>query len=452
MLEVEIVLGHIPPWKTQHEFDVVVLDAVVRRRRVVFGKLGHLLFELLCHRLRPFLCPGLCPESLELAFIIHSELFLDGLELIVQVVFPLLLVNLALHFLIDLLLDLEQLALDIEGAEQFHGPGLDIIVAEKVNLVVVVLDLDGSGNEIDKEREAVDRLECIEGLLRSHGRRPDDNGSLLLEGLRNHPGAVILGRIDVFEIDDIAGEEGLRRDNRQKIESHHSLKEGGDGAVRHLQDLHDPADRSEIEKVAPARVFDHEVGLGYRSDEGVGLLGMTDDIDGLLTSYRNRENHSRENYRVSQSEQRNDFREVGSIDLGHFHSLHDRDYVHFSPIGEKKVCIYLFLHICILRSARGEPFSSAKHIFLRTSDKDAGAIANPLMDRDTNQTSANLSDCLATYSRGIYCQSPCQRHLGGKNVFMILIIKKISLFLHSLSLKEDNIDANRQQLFLIEYD
>ena len=123
-----------------------------------------------------------------------------------------------------------------------------------------------------------------------------------------------------------------------------------------------------------------------------------------------------------------------------------------APLGKRRSVFISFFIFVYCGPPEANHLSSANYIFLRTSDKDAGAIANPLMDRDTNQTSANLSDCLATYSRGIYCQSPCQRHLGGKNVFMILIIKKISLFLHSLSSKEDNIDANRQQLFLIEYD
>ena len=31
VLEVKVILGHVVPWKVQHEFHVVVLDAVVRR-------------------------------------------------------------------------------------------------------------------------------------------------------------------------------------------------------------------------------------------------------------------------------------------------------------------------------------------------------------------------------------------------------------------------------------
>ena len=60
ILEVEIVHRHLPPWQIEHELDVIILDAVVRRRRIIPLKLGDLLVEDCLHRCRPqlLLCAG----------------------------------------------------------------------------------------------------------------------------------------------------------------------------------------------------------------------------------------------------------------------------------------------------------------------------------------------------------------------------------------------------------
>ena len=45
MLQIEVILSNLAPWKIQHELDIVILDAVVRRRRIIPLKLGDLSYD-----------------------------------------------------------------------------------------------------------------------------------------------------------------------------------------------------------------------------------------------------------------------------------------------------------------------------------------------------------------------------------------------------------------------
>ena len=128
MPQVKIVLRHLAPGKVEHELDVVVLDAVVRRGRVVLLQFGKLFLKLGGHRFGPLLVLRPCAELFEFFLLVHPEFLLDGAQLVVEVIFPLLLVDVALDLLVDLLLDFEQLDLGVQGGQEFHCTGLHVVV------------------------------------------------------------------------------------------------------------------------------------------------------------------------------------------------------------------------------------------------------------------------------------------------------------------------------------
>ena len=70
-----------------------------------------------------------------------------------------MLVNLALDFLVDVLLELHELQLYIQDAQELHGTDLHVSVLEQFHLLLKVLDLNGSGYEIHQELKVVDGLE-----------------------------------------------------------------------------------------------------------------------------------------------------------------------------------------------------------------------------------------------------------------------------------------------------
>ena len=130
--------------------------AVVRRGRIVLFKLREFLLELLADGLRPFLCLGFGAELLELFLLVHPEFLLDGTELVVKVIFPLLLIDVTLDLLVDLLLDLQQLNLGVKHLQKFHRPKGDVIDSKQLDLLHEVLDLHGRGDEVHKEGVVVD--------------------------------------------------------------------------------------------------------------------------------------------------------------------------------------------------------------------------------------------------------------------------------------------------------
>ncbi len=179
--KIKVVLTHFSPWKLEHELYVVVLDAIVRRRRVILLELGKFLLESLCYFFGPFLLGCLLPELIELFSIVHTKLLLNSAELVVEVVFPLLLVNVTLDFLVDLLLDLHQFDLRTQDREEFEGSEFDVVIFEQLDLGSKILYLYGGGYEVDEELEIVDGFDCSYGITRAHVRGSHDLYSLVLE-------------------------------------------------------------------------------------------------------------------------------------------------------------------------------------------------------------------------------------------------------------------------------
>ena len=345
MLEVKVVLRHLAPRQVKHELYVVVLDAVVRRGRIVLLQLGQLLLELLANGLRPLLGLRLRAEPLEFLLLVHSKLLLDGTELIVKVIFPLLLVDVALDLLVDLLLDLKQLDLRVQNLQELHRPHGNIINAKKLHLLKEVLDLHRRRDEVDKERIVVDGFQGPHGLLRSEGRGLDDDGGFLLERLRYHLRAVVILRDNVLDVLHPRRDVRLVGDDTVKTQALDALEDGSDRAVRHLKNLHDAADGAIFIEIPFLRLLHRDIHLRHGSDEGVAFLRILDQGDGFPAAYRDRIDHTREDHRVPQRQNRQCVRQIACVNLHLILPLHDRDYVHFrGTCREENVLIIISNH------------------------------------------------------------------------------------------------------------
>ena len=236
MLQVQVVLRIFTPRQVQHELDIVVLDAVVRRGRVVFLQTRHLLVEDGPDFLGPFLRVRALAQFREFLALVHAELLLDGPELVVQVVFPLLLVDVALDLLVDLLLDPQELHLGVQDLQESHATLVDIGKGEESHAVGEVLHLDGGGDEVHEELEVVDGLEGADSLLRGEGRGTDDLSGPLLERVGQHPNLVfiLLGE-EVLQIGDAGDDEGIDTQDRIDMDALETLQDGGQGVLTTLQ-------------------------------------------------------------------------------------------------------------------------------------------------------------------------------------------------------------------------
>ena len=256
ILKVKVINRFLTPRKIQHELDIIVLDAVIRRRGVISFKLVHLLFEDGLNLRRPLLFLSTGSELRKLFHIVHSKLFLDGLELIVKEILSLLLIYFSLYLLVDFLLDLLKLDLSVEYRKKLHRTGEKIAVLKQVDLVHKVINLYGCSDKVHKELKAVNGFESIDRIARNKRRSTDNRCGLLLERLSNHSClGIILGSMilkitystqhiwDVFN--DIC-----------YLETGITLKDGSNCTIRHFYGLDDLRYCTIAEKVVLTRILD----------------------------------------------------------------------------------------------------------------------------------------------------------------------------------------------------
>ena len=333
VLEVEVVLADLLPGQLQHEVKVVVLHAVVGRRGVVLLQFRELLLEDFGDLLGPLLRCGPLLEAVEFLGVVHSELLLDGAELVVEVVFPLLLVDLALHLLVDLLLDLHEFDLHVEHREQLEAAHLDVVVLEQVHLRLEVLNIDGGRDEIHEEAEVVDGLHRPDGLARAHIGAAENLDGPVLDGFAYclYVSAVVVLPEDVGEIVYARVDIGVVGDHAVDFQALERLEYGRDGAVRHVEGLDDLAHGAVAVEVLLLGLLHHHVLLRDRADEESVLLGVAYQLDGLVASYGYGEDGPREQDCVAQRQYGEHVGEFRLVYLYRIFALQHRDDAYLRP-------------------------------------------------------------------------------------------------------------------------
>ena len=342
MFEVQIILAHLAPGQLEHKLQIVVLDAVVGRVGIIFLQLCKLFLEGLRYFFRPLLILGPLAELLEVFLLVHSELFLDGTQLAVEVILALLLVQLALHLLVDVLLELYELELDVQYGKELHRAQLHVVVGEQFHLVLEVLHLHRGGGEVHQELEIVHGLYGADGFAGREIGGAQDLYGLVLEGLRQgfdvRSGVVVAA---VALVQHTGSEVRLLGDYGFYLYAPEGLKDGRQGAVRHLQGLENLADGAVIVEVFHSGIVHGHVGLGYGSYEVVVLLGILDKLHRFLAAYGHGIHRPREKGGAAQHQNRQYVRQFVFVEPERNLSLHYRDN------------IYILFHIsCVKMSVK----------------------------------------------------------------------------------------------------
>ena len=328
--QVQVVFGQLAPGQIQHEFDVVVLDAVVRRGRVVFLQLGHLLFEDARHVGRPFLFGRARAELGEIFHLVHAQLFLDGLQLVVQVVFALLLVYLALNLGVDLIFDAQQLVLRLQQFQQVHRPGLDGGLGQQVGLPLEMLHLHGRGDEVHQEGEIVDSFQGRHRLFGGEGGRFDNLHRPLFQGVGNGPDiGVVLFRQFVGQVIDIGFDIRVEGNDILDFQPFDTLKDGGYTAIRHIQRAENLGNRSVRAEVTLARVLHRDIALGYGTQETAFFGDILDDAQRNLAAHGHGIDDARKQHGVPQGQYREFLGQEGILDFGNLFTLDDGNNANF---------------------------------------------------------------------------------------------------------------------------
>jgi hypothetical protein len=301
--DVVAVLGLLVPRQRQDPVEVVAHHRRLGRHRRHHLELLQLLAAALLGLLRhPLgLDLGLELGELVLELVAVTQLLLDGLHLLVQVVLLLRLLHLLLHAGADLLLHLEDLDLGLhELVEALEALGRRGRLEQL--LLVLQLQVDVGDDRVGQATRLLDRLHAHQhlgrdalvelhvglehALHRAHQRRQLDRA---LVGVRQ---AAHLDR----EVRDRAVEA---RDLRAGL----ALDQHLHRAVGQAQQLDDVADRADREDVLLARVVGLGLLLGGQHQLLVAGHRVFERADRLLAAHEQRDHHVREHDDVAQREQ-----------------------------------------------------------------------------------------------------------------------------------------------------
>ena len=242
----------------QQEIHIAVLHVVVGRVGVDVLQLVHLLFEILRDLRGPFLVFRAGAESVEVFLLgVDAQFFLDGFQLVVEVILALLLVDFRLDFLLQVVLDLEQLDMLVEEHEQFPGSFPQVVDFEQRHFVDRRIDFGAGGDEIDGKLVTFNIFDGIARFLRQMWRELDDLDGGVLDGARQCVHIGVSGSRDVFAaVGDFRHHIGSGDVDLPDVEASDALDDSRDGVVGHLNGLDDAAEGSDLVDVAGRGILD----------------------------------------------------------------------------------------------------------------------------------------------------------------------------------------------------
>ena len=132
MCQVKIVLSQFIPREIYKKFYILVLDIIIWRVDICPFKLPQFRFKCVSSVLWPLFTFCFEPQFVDVRTLrIYPKLLLDGFELIVQVVLPLLLIHLCAYFLLNIIFQCKDIHLPVENLQQFHCPYFHVTLLEK---------------------------------------------------------------------------------------------------------------------------------------------------------------------------------------------------------------------------------------------------------------------------------------------------------------------------------
>ena len=273
-IQIEIVLGYLVPREFQQQLQVGHLHRIFGHGGIQPLDLLQLFLEGFADLLGPVLLLGLLAHLLDVGIGAVAQFVLDRAHLLLQVIVALLLVDLLLHALLYLVLQLGQLLFADQYFEQLAGTGQQAGGLQQ-RLAVFVRKLHVRADEIDDAALGVDVLDG-EGRLLGHRRRDVDDverhvADRIHEGLEldalqvgrriaqgGHPGPEIgLGR-NVFAYFDLL----------QAVQDHREVPVG------HFEDFDDARRGADLVHVVRRGVFDVALALQHGAqDAAFGIHG-----------------------------------------------------------------------------------------------------------------------------------------------------------------------------------
>ncbi len=238
--QVEVVGGILVPRQIQQGIQVIQLRGILGRMLADAFQLGQFLIEHSCRFFVPFLLDGPVLHFLQVLFLhAPAQFVLDGLDLLLQEILPLLLVDVLAGFRLDGHLELQQLRFTGHDVEQAVRTLLDVVHLQHAQLVQQ-LEGEVGTDEIDQGVRLFQVAHGKGGLLGNVARILDDLHRQVLDGLNQGlKFLIILIGVGFFPDSDNGPQIRVNGGNVNQVTTLHALEDDRRGTVRHFQDTED---------------------------------------------------------------------------------------------------------------------------------------------------------------------------------------------------------------------
>ena len=248
--QIDIVLARGVPRQFQYGFDICSADRRFRGRRLHLGESADFLFDLGCDLLVKIQFRQFFFESgdLILQLLNAAQFLLDGAQLLAQVVFALVLVDLALDLCGDILLNRQNLDFLQQDVVEFPEP---LLLVQCLEDRLLVLNLDFQMRR-DHIRHPARRFDCHD-RRKNLRRQTLVDVDVVIKAAQHGPHQSFCFRvgffIGVFQLPDPAFEIRHLEEHffdAASAESFHQYANGISRQLEHLLDLADGSDFIEI--------------------------------------------------------------------------------------------------------------------------------------------------------------------------------------------------------------
>ena len=302
VFEIEVVGRVFAPRQVGERFEVVVLYREVGRLRVETFQPAQLLVEDLLHLFAPFLLGGFLRELFDVLLLtVASQFVLYGFYLLLQEMFPLLLVDVGSGFRLDIGLYFEQLGFLAQGGIEGEGPFLYRGGIEKLLLLL--------GRERYVGAQEIDQIEHISHVAEGEdefagrlGHRFQHIERNIFQGVEQRfKFFVVLGGEHFGVKRNVACDIGVERGYLVEVKTLFPLQNHRRVAVGHFQYLDDFAQRTDrVEVVDVARVIVIHVFLTDNAYEVFFPRGFTHQTQRFLPSHGDGKRHAGKKHHVAQ--------------------------------------------------------------------------------------------------------------------------------------------------------
>ena len=308
LFEVEAFLALAAPRQVEHGIEVGAHNALLRVRAAELCEAVCLADELLLALLRQLEVKDACAVGFRLGRrVLLAELGLDDLDLLAQVVFPLVLVHLGLDFVLNFVFEFEHLGLLAEQADDHSQAARDAELFEDVLLDAhlnadVLRDVVGEEAGVaalgHRQLHVGRNARRVVGVLGEALLRRADKRLCAALGHAEH---VILKRLDLG-VD--AALFVLRREELVRERTLLALDEHADIVARQAKDLLHLADGADLIQVARRRVVGFQVTLRAQKERLTVFHRRFQRSDGQQASHIEVDDHIRERYKAAQRKHR----------------------------------------------------------------------------------------------------------------------------------------------------